>query len=292
MSQKIKILFPIDFSEHSDAAFPMAQYVAKTYDAEIYMVHVLEAPTGPLRIISGFDEQAARKKALQMMDEFIKAYGDDSIVYNKIIKVGKPWKTIVDAAIEMSVNAIVMGTHGSSGVQEVFVGTNAGRVIEHAPCPVITLHHKQEKPKFSKLIVPLDLTIETGEKMELSIEFAQNFGASIYILGLIDGKNAEDRQKMQKRIDLAVAHVKKHEIPVESGMLEAKAKVADQLITYAKGVGADLIVIMSQQMQTNLKEQILGTDAVHVVNHSDIPVFSIKPKREYRTAQFASAHFT
>jgi len=270
----------------------MAQYVAKTYDAEIYMVHVLEAPTGPLRIISGFDEQAARKKALQMMDEFIKAYGDDSIVYNKIIKVGKPWKTIVDAAIELSVNAIVMGTHGSSGVQEVFVGTNAGRVIEHAPCPVITLHHKQEKPKFSKLIVPLDLTIETGEKMELSIEFAQNFGASIYILGLIDGKNAEDRQKMQKRIDLAVAHVKKHEIPVESNMLEAKAKVADQLISYAKGVGADLIVIMSQQMQTNLKEQILGTDAVHVVNHSDIPVFSIKPKREYRTAQFASAHFT
>lgn len=284
MSQKIKILFPLDFSEFSDCAFPMAQYVAKTYDAEIFLLHVLEAPTGPLRMISGFDEQGARKKALQMMEEYIRAYGDPSIIFTKMIKTGKPWKTIVDTANEFDVNAIVMGTHGSTGMSEVFVGTNAGRVIEHAPCPVFTLRDKQSNPSFKKILVPLDLSLETGEKLELSIEFAKNFNASLYVLGLVEGKDEESLKKMQKRIELATAHVKKHNVEVEANSLVIKGKVADQLITFGKGVGVDLIVIMTQQAHG-------GSEAVHVVNHSDIPVFAIKPKREYRSAQFAGSHF-
>lgn len=291
MSQKIKILFPLDFSEHSDCAFPMAQFVAKTYDAEIILLHVLEAPTGPLRIISGFDEEAARRKALQMMDDYIRANGDDSIIFNKVIKTGKPWKTIIDASIELTVNAIVMGTHGASGMQEVFVGTNAGRVVSHAPCPVITVRVKDAKPTISKILVPLDLTMETGEKLELSIEFAKNFNASLYVLGIVESSDEETHKKMQKRVDLAVAHVKKNEVAVESNTLQVKGGVANQLINFAKGAGADLICIMTQQSQTSVKESWLGTEAVHVVNHSEIPVFAIKPKREYRQANFAASHF-
>lgn len=291
MSQKIKILFPLDFSEHSDCAFPMAQYVAKTYDAEIIILHVLEAPTGPLRIISGFDEESARKKALQMIDEYIRVNGDPSILFNKVIKTGKPWKTIIDAAIELTVNAIVMGTHGATGINEVFVGTNAGRVIGHAPCPVFTVRVKEPVAKITKVLVPLDLSMETGEKMELSIEFAKNFSASLYVVGICESSDEETHKKMQKRVDLAVAHIKKNEVAVESNLMTVKGGVADQLINFAKGAGADLISIMTQQSQTNLRESWLGSEAAHVVNHSDIPVISIKPKREYRTTNFAPSHF-
>lgn len=291
MSQKIKILFPLDFSEHSDCAFPMAQYVAKTYDAEIIVLHVLEAPTGPLRMISGFDEEAARKKALQMIDEYLRVHGDPEILFNKVIKTGKPWKTIIDAAIELTVNAIVMGTHGATGINEVFVGTNAGRVISHAPCPVFTVRKKEANAKITKVLVPLDLTMETGEKMELSIEFAKNFNASLYVVGICENAEEETHKKMQKRVDLAVAHIKKNEVEVESNLMTVKGGVADQLINFAKGAGADLISIMTQQSQTNLRESWLGSEAVHVVNHSEIPVISIKPKREYRTANFAASHF-
>jgi nucleotide-binding universal stress UspA family protein len=291
MSQKIKILFPLDFSEHSDCAFPMAQYVAKTYDAEIIILHVLEAPTGPLRIISGFDEESARKKALQMIDEYIRVNGDPSILFNKVIKTGKPWKTIIEAAIELTVNAIVMGTHGATGINEVFVGTNAGRVIGHAPCPVFTVRVKEPVAKITKVLVPLDLSMETGEKMELSIEFAKNFSASLYVVGICESSDEETHKKMQKRVDLAVAHIKKNEVAVESNLMTVKGGVADQLINFAKGAGADLISIMTQQSQTNLRESWLGSEAAHVVNHSDIPVISIKPKREYRTTNFAPSHF-
>ena len=55
MSQKIKVLFPIDFGENSLKAYPTAEYLAKIYHAEIYLLHVLET-----RAFSSFDEAEAR----------------------------------------------------------------------------------------------------------------------------------------------------------------------------------------------------------------------------------------
>jgi nucleotide-binding universal stress UspA family protein len=146
MSQKIKVLFPTDFSENSDLAFPTAEYLAKIYDAEIFILHVLEPPAAALRLFSKFDEADARKEVNAVLDKFIKEKSDPSIVYNKLIKSGKPWKAIIEAATELSANIIIMGTHGAEGLEEIFAGTNAARVIKTAPCPVLTMKETRPNP--------------------------------------------------------------------------------------------------------------------------------------------------
>ena len=98
MSQKIKILFPIDFSDHTENAFSTALHLCQVYDAEMFMLHVLEAPSGAVKLFSSFDEGEARKKVNQMMDNFIKEHGDDAIIFNKMIKLGKPYRKILEAA--------------------------------------------------------------------------------------------------------------------------------------------------------------------------------------------------
>ncbi|MFN8396793.1 MAG: universal stress protein [Bacteroidia bacterium] len=292
MSQKIKVLFPIDFEETSLKAYPTVEYLAKLYDAEIFLIHVLEPPAAAARIFSSFDEAEGRKHTNAQMDKFIKEKGNPSIIYNKIVKVGKPWKCIIEAATELNANIIIMGTHGASGLGEIFAGTNAARVISTAPCPVITLQVQQPNPGFTKILLPIDLTRETGEKLELGVEFAKNYSASLVIVSILQSRSERDKERLQNRLTKAVEHVKKQGVEVDSTMLVAKGDVSKVLLDFAGEAGVDLIMIMTQQEGTGgLRSNVFGTDAVHVVNHSKIPILSIKPKREYKSANFAGSHF-
>jgi nucleotide-binding universal stress UspA family protein len=292
MSQKIKVLFPIDFEDTSLKAYPTAEYLAKVYDAEIFLIHVLEAPSAATRLFSSFDETEARKQTNAAMDKFIKEKGDPSIIYNKIIKVGKPWKCITEAATELSANIIIMGTHGASGLGEVFAGTNAARVISTAPCPVITMQVQGNKPGFSKILLPIDLSRETGEKLELGVEFAKNFSADLVVVSILKGKGERDKERLESRLAKAVTHIKKQGVTVDSAMIVARGDASNSVLDYAAGAGVDLIMIMTQQEGTGgLRSSVFGTESVHVVNHSKIPVLSIKPKREYKSSQLAGSHF-
>ena len=284
MSQKIKILYPIDFSEITANAFPTALHLCQVYDAEMFMIHVLEAPSGPLKLFSNFDEAGARKKANAMMDEFIKKHGDDNVVFNKMIKIGKPYVKILEAANELSANAIVMGTHGASGVSELFVGTNAARVIKTAKCPVITIREKPDHTGFKRILLPLDLTVETGEKLELAIEFAENWGSELILVNILEKNDEEVKKRLQKRMGLALALIKKHNLKAETTTLLAKGNIADLVIDYGREANADLIVIMAQQ-DLDIKQQLTGSHASHVVNHSNIPVMSIKPKKRIQVPE-------
>ncbi len=287
MSQKIKVLFPIDFGENSLKAYPTAEYLAKIYDAEIFLLHVLET-----RAFSSFDETEARKQTNSMMDKFIKENGDPDIIYNKIVKIGKPWKGVIEAANELSANIIIMGTHGAAGMEELFVGTNASRVIKTAPCPVITMREQKGEVGFTKIVLPLDLSRETGEKLELGIEFAKKFSAELAVVSILRSKAEGDKQKLQARMDKASEFIRKHEVKVTSSMLISKGDISKIVLDYAGEVDADLVMIMSQQeSDSKLLTPFFGTDSVHVVNHSKIPVLSIKPKREYKEKNFSGSHF-
>ena len=290
MSDKIKILFPTDFSDLAGAAFSTAVHVAKAYSADIYVLYVLEAPTGPMKLLSGFDEEAARKEASKMMDHFISVNGDEAVNCEKLIKIGKPYKAIVRAANELHANAIVMGTHGASGAKEVFVGSNAARVIRTAGCPVITTRGITIDKGLRKILLPVDLTKETGEKLKLGIEFAQKFSSSLVILSILESKGEEAKARLEKRMNQAVALVQKAGVEVDSTMISSKENIADLVVEYAEEVDADLIVIMTQQ-ELDFKQTFIGSNASHVVNHSKIPVMSLKPRKEYKTRVYSDSHF-
>lgn len=287
--ERIKLLVPVDFSDLTEKVLPTAQYLARVYDAEVHLLHVLEVVSGPLKVFSNFDEDEARKKALELMDEVI-ANAEGGTDFRKIVKTGKPYRKILEAASEINANAIVMGTHGASGVRELMVGTNASRVIRAAKCPVMTMSAKPAHTGFKKILLPIDLSRETGEKLKLGIEFAQNFGAELVLLTMLVSSSEEAKKTMAKRMSMAIKFIKEHNVPVESVTLPAKSNRADQVIEYAHESGSDLICIMTQQ-ELEFKETLLGSHASHVVNHSDVPVFSIRPTKEYRDRQFSDAHF-
>lgn len=140
-----KILFPTDFSDHSDHAFKYALSFAKEYGAELVMLHVVEdvqylanAYMFDVPMMPSFaDMEGSRSKE---MDELIKReVADSTIKIEKSIRHGRPFVEIIQAAREVDADLIVIATHGRGGFEHLLFGSTAEKVVRKAPCPVLSI---------------------------------------------------------------------------------------------------------------------------------------------------------
>ena len=136
-----RILCPIDFSDYSRATLRAAVELAAPSSAEITLIHVFPSPkVGADAMAEIVTEEAlasfirdTKEKLAKMQQEAI-GLGAKRV---EILAVpGIPWDQIVKAAQERKIDAIVMGTHGRTGLQRALVGSVAEKVVRHAPCSV------------------------------------------------------------------------------------------------------------------------------------------------------------
>jgi nucleotide-binding universal stress UspA family protein len=133
-----KILFPTDFSDHSVAAFEVACGLARDYGAELLVVHVYQqtaifAPDGIVVAVPPEDTDALRAK----LAEFRSA--DSAVRIDHDLLEGNPVDNILKAARDRAIDLIVMGTHGTTGLTRLLMGSVAESVLRKAPCPVLTI---------------------------------------------------------------------------------------------------------------------------------------------------------
>ena len=141
-----KILVPVDFSDPSRKAFYVALKLATMFGAETYVLHVQE----PIR---GFDKGEAMEKRLaeatrleegvkRRVNELFEEGGLSEVDRRKVhvvISAGKPYLEIARYAYHNDVDLIVMGSHGYSGVKQMFFGSQTEKVLHLAPCAVLTV---------------------------------------------------------------------------------------------------------------------------------------------------------
>jgi nucleotide-binding universal stress UspA family protein len=281
MTQK-KIIFPLDFSELSLIPLSFASYLAAHFKAELVLLHVLELPSAPARLFYSVDETEVRAKADKEMDSIILSHAREGVTFSKMFKFGKPHAAIVEAAKEIGAIYVIMGTHGASGIQEYLIGSNASRVIREAPCPVISFRNTPGENAFRHILLPLDLTKETREKIAFALEFAQIFESEITVMSVLQTTDAEIQNRLKLQLEKVEEYLKSKEMKVNSALLISTDNIADVVVEYSKQINADLIAIMTQQ-ELKLKEQFLGSTAEHIVNNAQVPVVSIRPTRTYRS---------
>lgn len=139
-----KVLVPIDFSDYSKSALKYAVNFAKSFNAEIILIYVVEPVIYPPDFSMGqiampsinteWDDRAKDELQKLAKSEII------GVVKAKtIIKTGKPFVEIIETAKEENVDLIIIATHGRSGVEHILFGSTAEKVVRKAPCPVLTL---------------------------------------------------------------------------------------------------------------------------------------------------------
>jgi len=136
------ILVPVDFSKPSLDALQHALALARRYEAQLTLLHVIE-PLHPDMLIDTTQGQrdarvAAHERLTRLADATKKAWPRT----DRELRAGHPVTTITALAKRTNADLIVIGTHGYTGLKHAMLGSVAERVVRHAPCPVLTVRAK------------------------------------------------------------------------------------------------------------------------------------------------------
>ena len=187
---------------------------------------------------------------------------------------------MVNQAKYIDASFIVSATHGASGFEEFFIGSNAGRIVGASECPVFTIRKEGCPRALDRIVMPIDLTLETRQKVPLTCELAKAFKAEVHVLTIQSkGHDDEQKKKLKAYADQTCAYIKDQKISFVRATVN-NSNIATATIDYASKVKANLISIMTEQ-ELSFSNLILGPYAQQLVNHSAIPVLSIHPNKKY-----------
>lgn len=140
-----RILFPTDGSEGAMAALSHALDHAKTYDATLHVLYVVEetypiVEAGPADVLN-----ALRGEGERVLDE-VRAKARDAGVESiqATLVGGSPYRQILKYADEHDIELIVLGTHGRRGIDRYLLGSVAEKIVRAADCPVLTVRADEQ----------------------------------------------------------------------------------------------------------------------------------------------------
>jgi nucleotide-binding universal stress UspA family protein len=271
------IIAAIDFSDCSVNALEHAVSIASRGALDIHMIWVNNPSVTKTTIYSDTASELIdeiRKQFGKLVEKYSPSLPDSSIDF--VIREGKVYREIIDEAKEMESLCIIMGTHGISGFEQFWIGSNANKLISVSPCPVITLRAGVDpKNEMRVILMPVDSTIDTRQKVPFTAYLAQLFGGEIYVLSIYASKY----KSIQRRVDLYTDQVCNY-LEEEGIKFYRDVLSCDNLTTgtieYAKRIRANLISIMTEQ-ETSPFNLLVGPYAQQMVNNSPYPVLSINP---------------
>ncbi|MCF8332668.1 MAG: universal stress protein [Bacteroidales bacterium] len=277
-----KILAAVDFSECSMNAFRHALNYARKIDTNLTLVWV---DPETFKFISSTEEKKeATARAREAFDGIWKQYKNDlpSGELKYLIKRGQVYEEIVKTAVEEEADLIVAGTHGVSGFRDFWMGTNAFRLIMASPIPVLTIRESTVPVEsIENIIVPIDSTVETKQKNTMVAALAKYFYSTVHVVSVYSSKMEELRQLVDTHTKETLQYFEQENITCEYGFREG-SNVTTMALEYARANEADLIVIMTEQ-EIKASNLWMGPYAKQMVNYSEIPVLSIKPKELVRS---------
>lgn len=282
------ILVPVDFSEQSLIALNQSFNIARFKNSIITLIHVIDSAfIDKFKSIFQDDSQNekmmvdAEKQLKQLADKYAAETG---LQFEIIVEQGKIYEVIVEKARSMNTSFIVMGTNGEVTLSKKIIGSNAVRVINDSPCPVITIKGKLHRSGCKKIVMPIDITKESRDKVETGVEFAQYFNSEILILCLDDANDEFIENKLKRQLSQVENYVLERGVQCSSHYMKIQDQ-SDTVLNFSKGADADLILIMSQQ-EGSVLEWFLSTEAQQIINESDIPVCSVRPFPRKDTTAF------
>lgn len=266
------IIVGTDFSKGSYVALELAVDIANKMKADIQLVWVCREKM----LYTDDQNNYVRNLATQKMEDLCEKY-QAKLPGTKIesfIMHGKVAPVIASMAQKANALMIVIGTNGASGFEKYWMGSTAVRIVQEATCPVLSIREGFNFHKdLERILVPLNMTVNSRQKLPVAVKMAKAFGAKIHVLGQYE--NTSQAQTIAIYMKQAETFLQKQNIPYIAETMQSKA-LADDMLAYADTISADLIVISTEQDQV-LSSLFIGTTAQQLVHHSLIPILSVHP---------------
>lgn len=267
------IIVGTDFSEGSYVALELAVDIANRMQCDIMLVWVRREKL----LFSGEQLEIMNnlaKDKLQALCEKQQPLMKHGSIHYAILN-GKVSSAIAEAAKRELAPLIVIGTNGASGFEKYFLGSQAARIVQDSPCPVLTIRQGYDFHKrLERIVVPLRVNSNSRQKVPPAATMARIFGSEVHILGLLDLK--EEETALRTYIGQSMDYLEREGVPYHFE-IRTYSTYSDTVLKYADEIKADLVIINTEQDRV-ISQLFLGTNAQQVIHKSQIPVLCIHPE--------------
>lgn len=267
------VIVTYDFTEQADSATNHASYVAKTTGADIALVHIINKES---KAKFSKSSDTVQTEIESKLESICKLNTEKTGVKTfSIIRPGSIFTTIAEIADETKAKLIVLGTHGVKGMQHL-LGAFALKVVTSSPAPVIIVQSKKiDTNGYNPIILPIDESVETKQKIYQTIEFAKTYNSVVHVFS-----------KYEKDEYLQIK-VKGNSNFVKNEMLAAGIKVVEafepnnsksfskEVIRYSANANAGLIILTTKK-EKEISDMFIGDEDVKIINNdSQIAVLCV-----------------
>ncbi|WP_324026271.1 universal stress protein [Maribacter sp. BPC-D8] len=270
-----KIIVLTDFSNQSEQALKAAADLAKKHKVELLVVHMLELNQAIITSPDGmYIEQTVFmvKLAEKNLKEFIEKPYLEGVTVTPVIKHYKVFSELNVMAKEHDADLIVMGSNGASGFEEMFIGSNAEKVVRNATVPVLVIKGEITNLSLDRFVFACDFNDDNLPAFQKAKEFAVMLGASMEVV-FINTPNDEflsNRDAYQKINKFLTKANSAQQVEIYNDY-----SVEQGIINYGKTILADAIAIPTHGRK-GISHMFNGSIGEDVVNHSRIPVITFK----------------
>lgn len=262
------IVVGFDFSSGSANAVDLTIDIANRWHTDIRLVYVKEKEE---------DEAPIRAEIERRNAGVAHLLHDIKLEY--VIRQGKVYEQLTAQAIEDQALMIVVGTNGMSGFETNWIGKNTYRTITDSPVPVLSVRENFNfKKNLERIVVPLDSTTDTRQKVPFAARMAKTFGSEVHLLGLYTSDSKDIRSLVNGYVDQVEKYLDKYDIKHVTKFVDASKNLTVTTLEYADEVEADLIVIMTEQEKA-LTSWLIGNYAQQMLHLAKHPILSIRPEQ-------------
>ncbi len=266
------IIVGTDFSEGSYMALELAIDVANRFQSDIILIWARRE-----KLLFN-DEQLntmtnlAQDKLQMLCDKY-----QPALKYGKLrwqITSGKVAPALATTATRELASMIIIGTNGASGFEKYWMGSQAVRIVQDSPCPVLTVRQGYDfHKKLERIVVPIRVNSNSRQKVPPAASMAKIFDSEVFLLGLLDLK--EEEGALRTYVQQSTDYLDKEGIKYQT-VFRTYSNYCDTVMDYVDEIKGDLVVINTEQDRI-ISQIFLGTNAQQIVHRSQIPVLCIHP---------------
>lgn len=271
-----KILIPCDFSEQSVNAFKLATDLAHASGAEVHLIHVIELPIMHEDILTplpSFDERLFRElsaRAESKFTELRKDFAKEHLFITTKIEFGPIVPAILDYQQENNISLIVMGTKGVSGLEEVFIGSTAEKVVRNALCPVIAVKRRVDIQDLKHIVFPNSME-EGQEDLIMHVKALQHvLKATVHILWIDTSGDVSGHDDVKQKLEEFAKRTMLKDYTLNVFMANDSET---GIINFTHWINANMIA-MGTHARKGISHLLKGSITEDVVNHVDCPIWT------------------
>ncbi len=275
-----KIVIPYDFSKTAENAIEHAAFIAAYTKGELFLVFI-EKKNDLLNIL--LPSLSIKKPSIltnllseKLSSEAQRISKKYNVKVTPIFSAGNISTEIVTICKELKADLLIMGTQGGDSNNDLFMGSNTYRTLTKIDLPILTIRALPNKKGYSNIVLPIDLSAHTRQKVNVAISIAKVFNSHIHILALFNESEIANKYKLEVYIKQIEKECEKKNINFSSSLTKTDNKVK-KTIVFSKKINADLIISMTDQ-DAEFKTVLLSNYIHQLINNSKTPVLCLKPE--------------